>query len=119
MAEQRPYRISGFSGMRGWPCETARRAFTGRSVHRDQLGHNTARGERAPPCVVVGNRFSTEGRGIRAVVVDCLVDPWTGLRNWSRLETVRPRGALPNGGHDGGLLRGYRDGAARLVRERL
>ena len=54
------------------------------------------------------------------MVVDCLVDPMVlGSATGAALETVRPRGALPNGGHDGGLLRGYRDGAARLVRERL
>ena len=54
------------------------------------------------------------------MVMDRLVDPMVlGSATGAALERVRPRGALPNGGRDGGLLRGYRDGAARLVRERL
>ena len=54
------------------------------------------------------------------MVVDCLVDPMVlDSPTGAALERVRPRGALPNGGRDGDLLRGYRDGAARLVRKRL
>ena len=48
---------------------------------------------------------------------------WTamvlGAESWNRSGHVRSRGALPNGGRDGGLLRGDRDGAARMVREQL
>ena len=54
------------------------------------------------------------------MVVDRLVDPMVlGAATGAALATVRSRGALPYVGRDGGLLRGYRDGAARLVRERL
>ena len=123
MAEQRPYRIPGIlSGCEAGACETTRRALTRRSVHRDQLGDNAARRERASRCVVAGApAVPPEGRSnLRAVVVDCLVDPMVlGAATGTALATVRSRGALPDVRRDGGLLRSYRDGAARLVRERL
>ena len=123
MAEQRPYRVPGFSA-------DARLARAKRLALLSLVGAFIAiNWVTTQHAASVLRDASWLGHPLFHLRGGAVYAPWSWIVWWTRwywapqLEplwrAVRSRGALPDGGRDGGLLRGYRDGAARLVRERL